>query len=98
MTTSSPDTLRADAPRSLGVQGRAGPTGGGPRIPTDPRACRGRRSPSAHEPLQAGAPGLGGKKAAHPAVAGVLEGTVSANPFPQQPLTPPANVFSPARS
>lgn len=48
-------------------------------------------------PLVARAPRRGGEEVS-PAMARALEETVSVNRFSQQPLTPPANVFSAARS
>lgn len=98
MATFSPVELPGAAPRSLGLQDPTGPTGGGSPLLRLP-ARRAQREVAVHTaPPLAGAPGLGGKKAAHPAIARALEGTVYADRFSQQPLTPPANVFPAARS
>lgn len=100
MATSSPDTLGADAPRPLGVQGWEGPTGSRPglflRCPA--RACPGERVAAGTRALSGWPPGSGREEEGPPRDGQGLEGTVSLNPFSQQPLTPPANVFSSARS
>lgn len=99
MATSVPATLRAGAPRPLGAQGRAGPTGSGPRlVPGGPvRACpAGGRRQHCVPCGRLGRPGR--EQGGSPRCGCALEKTVSVGPFSQQPLTPPANVCPAARS
>lgn len=96
MATSVPATLRASAPRPLGAQGRAGPTGSGPLTglggPVPACAAGGRRQHCA----PCGRPSRPGREqGGSPRCGCALEGTVSVGPFSQQPLTPPLTSVPP---